>query len=301
MLNNVKHYDRYGRLFNAILYHDAVYNPRSIDNEENSCIAIDRFVDRVVHVGDVKQLIMDTKYWDREPSSELGKMIQELDLWAYYTKDMVKLIKNFHLISKEYQFVNWNDFVNGHIEIFIRICNYLKLDQDFIEFYVNYVTSYVPKVGVYALSANPFHCGHMSVLEQAEKIFDKVIVAYPKINNTPLIETCDILPFHEVYEFKGLLKDFLTNLSKTYKDITLIRGMRNANDLVYESNLKKNYKDLGMNYEITYFMTDYPHVSSSTIRSIAKDDHEAWKVYIPTKFDYAKDMLNKKEFEWVDV
>jgi phosphopantetheine adenylyltransferase len=126
----------------------------------------------------------------------------------------------------------------------------------------------------------------MSVLEQAERIFDKVMVVFPSNIKAP-IQVGKTLPFHEVVAFDGLLTDYVNKLKqKTNADFTLIRGIRNGNDLEYEVNLNKAYKDLGSDLNVMYFMTDFPHVSSSMVREIIKVSPR-YKLYIPDKYSYA--------------
>ena len=150
---------------------------------------------------------------------------------------------------------------------------------------MKYVQRYRPKIGIYAGSFNPFHIGHMSVLEQADKIFDKVIVASPKIQEKSNARTSlqKVLPFHECVEFDGLLVDYIKQVQK-YADVTLIRGLRNGNDLEYEVNMKRVNCDLaGHTHDTVYFVTDKPHVSSTVVRSLRAIEVEC---YIPTKYSY---------------
>ena len=76
------------------------------------------------------------------------------------------------------------------------------------------------KIGIYPGSFNPFHKGHLNILEKAEKIFDKVILARginPEKKN-------EIMPLPKSIEnrtwmnYNGLLTDFIKSLP--YDNIT---------------------------------------------------------------------------------
>jgi pantetheine-phosphate adenylyltransferase len=45
---------------------------------------------------------------------------------------------------------------------------------------ISYIKYHQPKIGVFAGSFSPFHKGHYNVLQKAERIFDKVIIAFGK-------------------------------------------------------------------------------------------------------------------------
>jgi pantetheine-phosphate adenylyltransferase len=239
----------------------------------------------------VEQLIMATKpdsYYGNENENgdgndDLVTLIRFLDCKPFYENNLIALISNFKLLLKEFQFLPYNVFVGGHLEFFKKFATALKVQGSVIDAYCRYVTCYRPKIGIYVGSFNPFHVGHMSVLKQADRLFDKVIVAYPKENPMVIARVEDILPFHEVVGFEGLLVDHIN----TYRDdVTLIRGLRNGEDLSFEVNLRRAYADLGMNVNMVYLTTDLPHVSSSMVREIAKVS-PAYETYIPRDYNYA--------------
>jgi len=53
-------------------------------------------------------------------------------------------------------------------------------DNNSVKALCDYVKYNKPKIGVFAGSFNPFHKGHYNVLQKAEKLFDKVIIAFGK-------------------------------------------------------------------------------------------------------------------------
>lgn len=280
-----------GILTRAIVYHDVIYDPRRQDNEERSVEFMRQHCSfmEMEDVARITQLIRATapSTYDSDGNDMLVTLIRYLDCKTLYDEDLIQMMINFKLLLKEFQFVNYKTFRDNHLLFFNCFSFLLGMDSEVKEYYRKYVLSYRPKIGVYAGSFNPFHIGHMSVLEQAERVFDKVIVLYPE-GESSLVPVEKILPFHEVIPFKGLLTDFMRKLGSDI-DYTLIRGMRNGNDLEYEVNLNKAYKDLGSHTNVMYFMTDKPHVSSNMIREIAKVS-DRYKMYVPDKFRYAGEL-----------
>jgi cytidyltransferase-like protein len=99
----------------------------------------------------------------------------------------------------------------------------------------DFVKSNQPKIGVFAGSFNPFHKGHYNVLKKAEKLFDKVIIAFgknPEKNDRswPVPKT---IANRQLTEYHGLLTDHIESFGY---DVTVIRGLRNSTDFQYEQN-----------------------------------------------------------------
>lgn len=132
-----------------------------------------------------------------------------------------------------------------------------------------------PKIGIYAGSFNPFHYGHLNILEKAEKIFDKVIIAYG-INPEKKPSCRELFPRptgisdHQIIEYQGLLTDMIDSLGY---DVTLIRGLRNSTDLQYELTQFKFMQDLKSDIKIVNIFCDkeFEHLSSSAIRSLVSN------------------------------
>ena len=249
----------------AIVYHDIIYDPKSNDNEEKSAkLFTDKFdtFSDFLNVGEITQAILETK--THKPESELGKILCHLDLDILHT-NLDKFVDFENKIFKEYQFVDYLMYKEKRINILRRFgIERSKLD------YIKYRN---PKIGIYAGSFNPFHIGHYNILEKAERIFDKVIIARgvnPDKSNI-VVDLPQKIQNRQIVEYGGLLTDFINNLNY---DVTLIRGLRNSDDLKYEMTQYQFLRDLDPNINVVSLFCDkeYEHISSSAIRNLQKYD-----------------------------
>jgi len=138
------------------------------------------------------------------------------------------------------------------------------------------------RVGIYAGSFNPFHQGHLNILEKAEKIFDKVIIARginPEKKNE-ILPMPDKIANRTWMNYSGLLTDFIKTLP--YDNVTLIRGLRNGIDLQYELNQYRYLQDLMPEIQLISIFCDkeFEHISSSGIRMLSQFDAEHVKKYL---------------------
>ena len=138
------------------------------------------------------------------------------------------------------------------------------------------------KVAVYAGSFNPFHKGHYNILQKAEKIFDKVIIArgYNPEKKNDLVALPNIIMNRAVMQYSGLLTDFIQTLP--VENITLIRGLRNSVDLQYEMNQYRYLQDLMPSIQMVSIFCDkeYEHISSSGIRTLSIFGSDKVKDYL---------------------
>lgn len=136
---------------------------------------------------------------------------------------------------------------------------------------ISYLKNYKPSIGVFAGSFNPFHKGHYNVLVKAEKIFDKVIIAFgdnpdKEIRKWPIPK---IISNRQIEHYSGLLTDFIESLKY---DVTVIRGLRNSTDFQYEQNQYRYIQELKPDIKIVNIFCDkeFEHISSSGIRTLEK-------------------------------
>lgn len=136
---------------------------------------------------------------------------------------------------------------------------------------ISFLKTYQPNIGVFAGSFNPFHKGHYNVLQKAEKIFDKVIIAFGQ-NPDKSGRTWDIpstIKDRQIEHYDGLVTDFVNSLGY---EVTVIRGLRNSTDFQYEQNQYRYIQELKPDIKIVSIFCDkeFEHISSSGIRTLEK-------------------------------
>jgi pantetheine-phosphate adenylyltransferase len=137
--------------------------------------------------------------------------------------------------------------------------------------HAEFLHGFKPKIAVFAGSFNPFHKGHYNVLQKAERIFDKVIIA---IGQNPVKDerTWNIprsIQNRQIEHYNSLLTDLLIAVGD---DPVLIRGLRNSTDFQYEQNQYRYMQELMPNINIVniYCDKEFEHISSSGIRTLEK-------------------------------
>lgn len=163
-----------------------------------------------------------------------------------------------------YQTHRFNDYVAERLA-------FLK-KQPNAELSLGYVSRFRPSIAVFAGSFNPFHKGHYNVLQKAEKIFDKVIVAFgrnPEKDGRRRYPVPQSILNRQVEEYDGLLTDFIGTLGH---DVVVIRGLRNSTDFQYEQNQYRYIQELMPGIRIVNIFCDkeYEHISSSGIRTLER-------------------------------
>lgn len=134
---------------------------------------------------------------------------------------------------------------------------------------------------IYAGSFNPFHIGHLNIVEKIEKVFGEgsVLIAIG-INPEKVISENPFSRAQEISQKIGrpveVYTTFLHELiekkeSEGYK-VILARGLRNGDDLAYEDNQLKFINDFKKGIDVVFFRCDeeFEHISSSSIRSLQK-------------------------------
>jgi len=134
-----------------------------------------------------------------------------------------------------------------------------------------FLKTFQPKIAVFAGSFNPFHKGHYNVLQKAERIFDKVIIAIGQnpIKDERTWEIPESIKNRQIEHYNSLLTDFLLTLGG---DVVLIRGLRNSTDFQYEQNQYRYMQELMPTINIVniYCDKEFEHISSSGIRTLEK-------------------------------
>jgi len=134
------------------------------------------------------------------------------------------------------------------------------------------------KVVVYPGTFDPITNGHLSILNRALQIFDKLIIAIlinpQKVALFSMEERIEMIrevlkdqPNVEVDSFNGLLVDYVVQK----KTNVVLRGLRALSDFEYEFQTALMNRKLNREVQTVFLMTDYKwfYISSSIIKEAA--------------------------------
>jgi cytidyltransferase-like protein len=224
----------------------------------------------------VIELIENTKdTYNPRQGDELGHIFYLLDTYIL-REHYANLIKYEHRIYNEFKnHVTLDEYISGR-------CYFLQSAIDGIqnvnEIGLQYLKEYVQNrdygtLGIFAGSFNPFHIGHKNVLEQAIKTFDKVIVvqmqSFDKPSNKSELPDLGV----QVIVSNKLLSEVVQEYKSIYRSCSVIRALRNGDDLQHEQNLKQTVHDFDKEVNFVYYLADveFQHISSSLVRSLPED------------------------------
>lgn len=146
-----------------------------------------------------------------------------------------------------------------------------NLDSESVKALYDYVRTHKPKIGLFPGSFNPFHKGHYNVLQKAEKLFDKVIIAFGRNpqKDTRTWEIPNTIKNRQITEYHSLLTDHVESFDY---ELTVIRGLRNSTDFNYEQNQYRYIQELKPDIKIINIFCDkeFEHISSSGIRTLER-------------------------------
>ena len=132
-------------------------------------------------------------------------------------------------------------------------------------------------LAVYPGSFDPFHVGHVAIVERAVRIFPKIVLGILQNTGKETLftpqERAEMIgeiyrdnPAVEVRSFSGLLVNFLREIDATI----IIRGMRAVSDFEYEFQMALMNRRLYPQVE-TVFLTpkeEYLYLSSRLVREV---------------------------------
>jgi pantetheine-phosphate adenylyltransferase len=302
----------------AALFHDVIYDPRNSQfNEEKSIEFFMKFIrTEMMRDNDVLlicDIIKATK--SLKSSDPFIQDFLELDQYELWHGPMEDLLANELLIFKEYQLFGFQKYIQGRIKFIDSLFDLHRPDEDYksVRSLKVYVQNRRPMIAIYPGSFSPFHIGHMNIIQQAEAIFDQVVVACGintskiKTNQEGVITAAyqarvsDIIPFHHVIHYSGLLSDIVKQY-ETFSDVTVVRGLRNGFDLEYEINQLRYLQDMHPGVKVVYFMChrSCDYVSSSDLRALASisgtEVKDLREPYLVSDYNYAHEHpYNRKE------
>jgi pantetheine-phosphate adenylyltransferase len=278
----------------AACFHDYVYDPTQSDNEELSAREVYHhwmrpggatFIEKTIE--EIQTCILETK--THKPTKELSKILCAADM-SIVAEDQgfAKLLRYEQGIFKEYQWTDYGVYKALRSNMLRKWAEEFPANAKNLYALAEYVENRRPRVGVIPGSFDPFHKGHLNIVEKAEKLFDKVIVAQgvnplkPPKNEDHDITKIKALRFRQTERFTGLLPTYVNEKSE-HSEVTLVRGLRNGDDLAYEVNQLRFIEDFDSTITNIFIHCDreFEHLSSSMVRSfeqIAPVAAEKYKV-----------------------
>lgn len=293
----------------AILYHDAIYDPRAQhpqneilsrelwENDITNAILSTVEAVRVSHGFDqpeealkkaVSTLIDATQNHTKVPSSELERLFIRWDLCGLASDDLTVLINAERRILKEYQFHDYEEYRVGRIgilETFKKTIYEINPDSK-IESLIQYVRARKLKVGIYAGSFNPMHTGHYSIIKRAEKVFDKVIIATGQNpekdkRREPVDGDFNPLPYHQREQFDGLLTTYVQSKRTEFVEPSVIKGLGRSGDYEAEKMQMRYMEDMDPTINMAFFISDrkFDYVSSTGARIVKEYNEDTYSTY----------------------
>lgn len=133
------------------------------------------------------------------------------------------------------------------------------------------------RVALFAGSFDPFTRGHAAVVEEALRLFDRVVVAVGEnISKSALLtieQRCRLIeecykdePRVSVATYSTLTGDFAREVGAT----ALVRGVRNTIDFEFERTIEATNRALYPDLTTVLLVTpaEYQHISSSMVREL---------------------------------
>jgi pantetheine-phosphate adenylyltransferase len=275
----------------AAAYHDVIYDPRSADNEERSAaLLLSHATDpQCTAIARAAELIEISKWSGPVPSPLAGRFFA-LDTFQLSGEcPLSERLAYERAIFREYQWVDWPTYREKRGEFLRGWTRRFPQHQRGVEECLQLLDGFEPRIAVYPGSFAPFHLGHLSILRQAEAIFDKVIVAVGVNRQKPgalesakarFAELQAQLRFHEVATFEGLLTSFVDSIPAP---VTIVRGVRDGTDLEAELRFVRFLNELRPHTSVTWISceAELQHLSSSAIRELEAIEPGAGRRYIP--------------------
>lgn len=265
----------YWSIIFAVIYHDVIYYPGAKYNEESSAsYFIDDYYNGNIVANNINpdlvvRFIMATK--DHSSTDRYDQAIITADLAGLKFGDYNSLLSDEKKLFKEFQKYDVNEYRKGRIKFLNDFWENCKQNVRIPE-YRDYIATKEYSLGVYCGSFNPMHIGHKNILDKAEHLFDKVIVARG-INGLKLSSIPYAMPElpNQIVEYSNifkLLKSVYSNNNNC--KIYIIRGLRNQYDMHQEEVFRKWVHTYDSSVKFVYLFCDseYEHLSSSSLKEL---------------------------------
>ncbi len=125
---------------------------------------------------------------------------------------------------------------------------------------------------------DPFTIGHLEVVKKALKDFGEIHIIImkneektPYFNLEAKIDIINTLKLDNV--IIGHWNQYASDYCKKHNIQTIIRGYRNSEDLAYEKDLAKQYKECWDRLNVKFYQTNLD-VSSTQVKQLIKDNKE---------------------------
>ena len=152
------------------------------------------------------------------------------------------------------------------------------------------------KIALFAGSFDPFTRGHETIVEEALRLFDEVVIGVgenvSKRGLLPIEERCrlieDLYAENErvrVAKYSTLTGDFAREVGAT----VLVRGVRNTVDFEFERSIEATNRNIFPDLTTVLLVTpaEYTHISSSVVRELLAFGRSVAE-FVPSKIDITK-------------
>lgn len=147
------------------------------------------------------------------------------------------------------------------------------------------------KIGLFTGTFDPLTNGHLDIIERASKLFDILYVGiFKNDSKNPLFTTDErkAMIEKEVASFKNVKvivheKDLTVNIAKKLGVTSLVRSVRNAQDLAYESEMVFfNRQMTGVETILLVARPELEYINSTRVKEIFKLGGDV-SPYLPTE------------------